>query len=80
MEAEERARLEEEINSKRSEVRYSRCGCWSFSRYSSSGRGHLDRGAEEGGGEQAAAGGDGRRQAEVRPRFTLLRIWSNPKV
>ena len=37
MEAEERARLEEEINSKRSEVRYFRIRCWSFSRYSSSG-------------------------------------------
>ena len=28
MEAEERARLEEEINSKRSEVRYFRIRCW----------------------------------------------------
>ena len=37
MEAEERARLEEEINSKRSEVRYSRRRCCSFSNFSSPG-------------------------------------------
>ena len=79
LEAEERARLEEEINSKRSEVT-GLCALLvllvvahigvpnadaSVLIACLPGGRHPDGGSEEGGGEQAAAGGDGRGQDEA---------------